>query len=212
MGRNLRIADAVEHFHQPKNGYRSSADSILLADFVSVKRGERVADFGAGCGVVGLSALEKGRVRSVKQLFFVEREPVILGCLRENMSLYQPRTATELLMVPADWRKLTVDDFGGELDYVMVNPPYFGKNDGRLSPCPAVEAGRREIYGNLSDLIQCISLILASTGRVALVLPARRKEELLDIIKIDFTVTRFKVVTGKGNLDRLILAEICKSS
>lgn len=205
----MTVFDAVLHFHQPREGYRFTADSILLAGFVSVEQKKRVADFGAGCGVVGLSALEKGRAQSVGKMFFVEREPLILGCLKDNMSLYQPRTATELVLVPKDWRELTATDFGGALDYVMVNPPYFVKNSGRMSGTPAIEAARREIHGDLNDLLQALASLLTPQGRFALMLPAIREAELrVTITKMNFNLARLETVTSKGNIRRLILAEV----
>ena len=39
---------------QNKNYYRFTSDSVLLTRFVRAKRGERVADFCAGSGIVGL--------------------------------------------------------------------------------------------------------------------------------------------------------------
>ena len=57
------IYDSVMNFHQPEKGYRFSADSISLADFVDLSGVRRAADLGAGCGVVGLAALENIRRR-----------------------------------------------------------------------------------------------------------------------------------------------------
>ena len=40
---------------QPRQGYRVNADSLLLADFVGEPPYGRVADLGAGVGVIGLA-------------------------------------------------------------------------------------------------------------------------------------------------------------
>ncbi len=37
---------------QAKDGYRFSLDPVLLADFVTLRNGERVLDLGTGCGVL----------------------------------------------------------------------------------------------------------------------------------------------------------------
>src|SRR5690242_6604413 len=47
LGYDLRIV-------QPRHGYRFSLDPLLLADFAGVKKDERVADLGTGCGVLAL--------------------------------------------------------------------------------------------------------------------------------------------------------------
>jgi len=174
--------DAVVNFHQPPDGYRFSTDSILLAEFVRVREAESAADFGAGCGVVGLCALEKGRCPGLKRMFFVEREPGLLACLRRNVELYRHRTATELVVLAADWREMSATDFEGGLAYAMANPPYYPLGTGRTGTRPTVEAARRELHGGLEELIAALDRTLAPAGRLALVLPARRRAELSGLL------------------------------
>ncbi|UQZ90902.1 hypothetical protein C4J81_17465 [Deltaproteobacteria bacterium Smac51] len=173
------IYDAVHNFHQPESGYRFSADSLLLAEFASCGNANRLADLGAGCGIVGLAALEKGRAPSAEEVFFVEVNPDFLEPLSANISLYQPRTAARLRCLQSDWRELKPEDFGGRLDYIMVNPPYFRRNSGRPSRNLAANAARHEVHGDLGDLCRCLARLLAPNGRAALMLPIRREAELL---------------------------------
>lgn len=201
--------DAVVNFRQPPDGYRFSTDSILLADFVSTREAVSAADFGAGCGVVGLCALEKGRLPGLKKLFFVERQRELLACLEKNLALYRPRTTVELVTIAADWRELTAADFGGGLDYAMANPPYYPLGTSRSGRRPMVEAARRELHGGLEDLIAVLDRTLNPVGRMALVLPARRQAELLELMsKYGLEVTRQQMAgkTSAGE-DRLVLAE-----
>ncbi len=181
--------DAVRDFHQPEPGYRFSEDSIALADFADLAGVGRVADFGAGCGVVGLAALENGRpagggapegrcAASVREMFFVEREPELLASLEKNVALYRPRTAAKLTVLARDWREVGPADFGGRLDCVLVNPPFFPKNAGRAAARPGRDAARREIHGGLAELLDSLARVLAPGGRLALVFPAARREEL----------------------------------
>lgn len=204
--------DAVVNFHQPPDGYRFSTDSILLAEFVSDLEAASAADLGAGCGVVGLCALEKGRLPGLKKMFFVERQPEFLACLERNLALYQPRTAVELILIAADWRELTVTDFGGGLDYTMANPPYYPLGSGRTGHRPTVEAARRELHGGLGELIAALDRILNLSGHMALVLPARRRAELLELMsKHSLEATRQQMAgTTATDKDRLVLAEAIK--
>ena len=39
---------------QPRDGYRFSVDSILLARFATARSRDRVLELGAGCGVISL--------------------------------------------------------------------------------------------------------------------------------------------------------------
>lgn len=201
--------DAVLNFHQPPDGYRFSVDSILLADFVAAPAAKSAADFGAGCGVVGLCALEKGRCPGLKRMYFIEREPELLTSLEQNVALYRPRTAVELVVLAADWRELRVEDFDGGLDYAMANPPYYPLGTGRTGSRPTVEAARREIHGGLEELIAALNRLLDPDGRLALVLPARRRTELVELFsKYNLEAIRLKMAgTTSAGQDRLVLAE-----
>lgn len=204
-----RIIDAVENFHQPEGGYRFSEDSLILASFARAAGAGKVADLGAGCGVVGLAALEKGRLSRAGQLFFVEREPLFWPPLEKNLTLYQPRTLTQLIAVKGDWRDLSPDSFGGPLDYILANPPYFLAGAGRPSSNPAIDAARREIYGRLADLIETLARLLTPGGQAALMLPAFRQAELLSTLeRSGFEVERHELVgQTPGGEARLILAQ-----
>lgn len=202
------IYDAVTNFCQPENGYRFTADSILLAEFVEARNLERAADLGAGCGVVGLCALEKGRAAGVREFFFVEREPDFWEPLNNNLNLYQRRTGARLTPLGRDWRDLTTADFGGRLNYVMVNPPYFAAGSGRPSRRPSIDAARREVHGGLGDLLRALAGLLAPDGRAALTLPAARQDELMKLLRENgFRTERLKVVSYSGGPERLVLAE-----
>lgn len=167
--------DAINHFHQPSNGYRFSADSIYLADQADFQASSTAADFGAGCGVVGLCALEKKKPAALKRLFLVEREPAFFPSLEINIALYQPRTRVELIMVGRDWRDLEPADFGGPLDYALANPPYFPVNS-RPSPDPLRDAARREVHGNLNDLIAALQRLMSPAGQALIITPAKPVE------------------------------------
>ncbi len=178
------IFDAVENFRQPERGCRFSADSIILAEFAAAAGAERLADLGAGCGVVGLAALEKGRAPQAHDFYFVEIEAEAIEALKANLALYQARTACRLHALNRDWRDLAPFDFGGPLDYIMVNPPYFPISSGRLSPKYALKnAARHEIHGGLESLCAALRRLLAPKGRAALVLPLRREAELLSALE-----------------------------
>ena len=168
-------ADAINHFHQPLNGYHFSADSIYLADQADFQNARTAADFGAGCGIVGLCALEKKKPDSLKRLFFVEREQAFFPSLKKNIELYQPHTNAGLSIISRDWRDLTPEDFGGPIDYVLANPPYFSPNS-RPSPNPVRDAARRELHGNLNDLVEVLKRLISPAGRALIVTPARYAE------------------------------------
>lgn len=201
------IFDAVENFYQPKNGYRFSADSIILADFAEPQNARRLADLGAGSGIVGLAALEKQKVQEAKDFYFIEITPAFMKPLQANLNLYRPRTQTSLHPLNRDWRNVSINDLGGPLDYILSNPPYFPLVTSRPSPNPTKNAARRETHGTLSDLCAAITRLLAPQGRAALMLPLVREEELLAALKGNaMKPLRTEQVEG-----RLVLVEAAKA-
>ena len=45
--------------YQHKKGYRFSADAVLLSSFVTIPRIKKIADLGAGSGIIGLLLARK---------------------------------------------------------------------------------------------------------------------------------------------------------
>ncbi len=66
---------------QPKVGYRFSLDPLLLADFVGPAPLGRVADLGAGVGIVGLTLAKND---PAAPLTLVELQPRVAALCREN--------------------------------------------------------------------------------------------------------------------------------
>ena len=57
---------------QPRNGYRFSIDSILLARFADIRPRDRVLELGAGCGVISILIAAMRQPRAIVAL---ERQP-----------------------------------------------------------------------------------------------------------------------------------------
>jgi tRNA1Val (adenine37-N6)-methyltransferase len=47
-------------FFQKKDGYRFSIDAFLIANFVTLKKGERLLDIGTGCGIIPIYLAKRG--------------------------------------------------------------------------------------------------------------------------------------------------------
>ena len=45
---------------QRRDGYRFSIDAILLANFITLKKHERLLDIGSGCGIMPIYMSKKG--------------------------------------------------------------------------------------------------------------------------------------------------------
>lgn len=192
---------------QNKNYYRFTSDSVLLTRFVRAKRGERVADFCAGSGIVGLHfyALAPEAVSSVT-LF--EMQPELSEMSARSVALNGLENFTAVCS--------RVQDIGREYNeafsLVLCNPPYerggFENADYKKAVC------RKEITVTLADIVDAARRALKFGGRLALVNRADRLAEVLYAMKSrGIEPKRLQFVCGReGAKPYLLLAEGAKGA
>jgi len=103
---------------QPRDGYRSGADTVLLAAACPAKRGQRVLDLGCGAGVAAFCLA--ARIDGLT-LHGLEIQPAYADLARRNaralgaaMNVHEGDVAA----IPASLKAVSVD-------HVIANPPYF---------------------------------------------------------------------------------------
>ena len=172
--------------------YRFTSDAVLLARFLSAKRGERVADFCAGCGVVGLHFYAENR--GVEHVTLFEMQPrlaelsartVALNGLEEVFTVENVR----LQDIPARYCEA--------FSLILCNPPYerggFAAADAEKALC------KKEIALPLEDLCAAASRCLKFGGRFALIHRADRLAELVYTLHARrLEVKKIRPVCGKA--------------
>jgi tRNA1Val (adenine37-N6)-methyltransferase len=199
--------DAVFHgalrLRQHRKGYRFTEDAVLLAWFAC--RGgavELAADLGAGCGVVGLMLLHRGGARRV---IAVELQPGLV-----DLSLFNAAAnnmSERLLPLRADLRALPLPE--GSLDLIVSNPPYMKAGTGKLPPQPERALARHEIACSPEELAREAARCLQPTGRLALVYPALRLDQVVEAMAgAGLTHSRSRLVRPRpGAEPGLVLVE-----
>lgn len=132
-------------------------DSMVLADFVRLRAGWRIADFGAGCGLLGLLLCGSVPGCTVDGIELQEApHRAALENIRRN------RLDGRLSSTQGDLREAVLPLPPGAYDAVVSNPPYFSAVPGgspertELScPLPALfDAARRALrFGGLFFLV-----------------------------------------------------------
>ena len=161
---------------QPQKGYRFSVDSPLLTWFACEGReASSAVDLGAGCGVVGLGLLAAEQARRVVA---VEVQPALASLAVRNAELNGFSRRYQVSV--SDVRNVQ-DGFGqGDFDLVISNPPFWPRSSGRLPSDEERRVACHAVLGNLRDWIEAASYLLNSRhGRLCVVYPARRMDELL---------------------------------
>ena len=189
---------------QSRKGFRFGMDAVLLAHFVDVRPGDRVADLGTGTGIIPL--LLAGHTKASK-LTGLEIQPemadmagrsVALNNLTDRVSILQGdlRQAHELL------------GYGG-FDVVTCNPPYERQGSGVVSEDRALAIARHEVACTILDVCRASFDILRQRGRLALIIRADRvMDVLLALRQTRLEPKRIRMVCARADREpNLMLVE-----
>jgi tRNA1Val (adenine37-N6)-methyltransferase len=163
---------------QPRNGYRFSVDSILLARFVLVQPRDRLLELGAGTGVISLAIAALHHPREIAAL---EIQPELVAMIDRNArlnSVYSIRAIAADLRMP-NRRGVPRESF----DVVVANPPYRASKSGRISPLEGRRIARSESSATLGDFVAAASRYARRGGRAAFVFAADRSAELISTLR-----------------------------
>ena len=157
---------------QDSEQYRFTSDAVLLARFLKAKRGERVADFCAGSGVVGLHFY--GENTGVEHVTLFEMQPALSAMSSKSVAL----NGLEHVFTVENVRVQDIPArYTEAFSLILCNPPYerggFAGKDARKAMC------RKELFLTLDELCAAASRCLKFGGRFALVHRADRLSEVV---------------------------------
>jgi tRNA1Val (adenine37-N6)-methyltransferase len=157
---------------QPRRGFRSSLDPVLLAGFLAPPYG-RVLDLGAGTGALGFLLL----ARDPSAIgVAVEVQPRLARCVR--LGIDRNGWADRWVVQEADARV----GAWGKFDLVATNPPFQPVGTGVLPPDEERAIAHHEVRLRLDEWVAVAAGSLAAQGRVGVVFPAERADPLRDAL------------------------------
>lgn len=157
---------------QDTDFYRFTSDSVLLARFLSAKRGEKVADFCSGSGIVGLHFYAENRGIKSVTLFEMQRQ------LAEMSSRTIRLNGLEEVFTVENCRLQDIPPCYTEaFSLILSNPPY--EKGGFENASPEKAPCRKELALSLDRLCAAAKRCLKFGGRFALVHRADRLAEVL---------------------------------
>ena len=159
---------------QDPDAFCFGVDAVLLADFATVGKTERVLDLGTGNGILPLllDARDKGG-----EITGLELQEEAAGLAAENFAL---NGAQERLKVCHGDLKNAAALFGrASFDVVVTNPPYHELGRGMVNPENAKSLARHEISCTLEDVLQTAATVLKLHGRFYMVHRPKRLTEIL---------------------------------
>lgn len=157
--------------HLQEKSFPLSTDSMLLASFVRVRKGERVADLGSGCGTLGLLLCARREDCSVEG---IELQESVHLCALENIA--RNGLTGRLFSHLGDVRRISDLFSPGSFHSVISNPPYFPAGSGKISQRQSIARSEETLC--LTELCRAAAWLLPTGGRFSLV---HRPERLCDV-------------------------------
>lgn len=189
--------------------YKFTSDSVVLSKFATPKKGDVVADFCSGSGIVGLHyyALNKNLTKSVTlfelqpQLAEMSERTIILNNLQSQFFVEQGR------LQDAD------KSYNGKFSLILCNPPYKKANSGEQNLKREVAICRHEVEICQREIIETAHRLLKHGGRFCMCQRIERlPESFKDFSDFNLNVSRLQLVVNKASKKPyLFLIEAYKS-
>ncbi len=158
---------------QLKKGYRFAVDSPILAAYLP--RSTRPAlEVGCGVGVVSLLALQQKKFPAITG---IEIQEALFRLAVENAAANG--MAARFQVIHGDFTRIHAGI--ADVQTIFCNPPFFKTSQGHVSPDPTIRLARFEIAIDLPGLLRGCAAALAQRGKLFLIFPYARQEELLAV-------------------------------
>ena len=159
---------------QKERGYRFSVDALLLADFATLQRGDRLVDLGAGSGIISLILALRFPETSITEVEIQEdladmaSRSVVLNNINDRIRV-----------CAGDVKKIRELFTPQSFDAAVFNPPYRRLNSGKINPDNEKAIARHEIKGTLEDFLASARYLLKESGRAYAIYPAKRVVQII---------------------------------
>jgi tRNA1Val (adenine37-N6)-methyltransferase len=155
------LLDGRVRYAQPRHGFRSGIEPVLLAAAIPAQPGSRVLEAGSGAGAALLCLA--ARVPAVQGLG-VEQDSALVALARQNAAA---NGWPDLRFVAGDIASPPVRD---TFDHGCANPPYHG--EGTPSPDPSRRVAKRAATGLLTVWAAALARPLRRRGTLTFIVPA----------------------------------------
>ncbi len=188
-------------------GPRVNLDTILLAHFTRPKKGERVLEIGCAHGAVSLILAKRGHM-----VEGVDIQPHLVEMAQENAAGNGLDEKAKFYTGDIrDHRKIWEAQ---SFERVVVNPPYFEKKSGSISPSAALATALNGLDCTLEELVQACRYLLKNKGYLDIVIHAGRVGELLALLdKYNIAPKKFRSVHPRPGAEAsVVLIEAVRAS
>lgn len=200
---------------QPRDGYRFSADSVILAHFASESSLiGTVVDLGTGGGVI---LLLLSALCSNLKLIGLEIQEAVAHRAKRSIALNQEILSNReypIEILHGDLREVTRYIKQDTVEAVVANPPFISSEAGPVSGNLEIALSRQELECSLEDVFQAAGKILKGRGRLFMVHKPGRLTDLCYLgRKYGLEPKRIRLVQPRPEGDpNMLLVECVKNS
>lgn len=169
---NLKGLCIIQH----EDKFKFGMDAVLLANFVSVKKGDRIVDLGCGTGIIPIIIAAKSRDTFI---YGVEIQEYVADMALRSVEFNN--MSERINIINGDIRDAAKILGCEKFDIVTSNPPYMPYNTGFDKLNESENISRYEIYGGLEDFVKSAGRLLKFGGKLFMV---HRADRIADIVYV----------------------------
>lgn len=155
--------------------YTFTSDSVVLANFVDIKKGEQAVEIGSGCGVISILLSAKTQAEKIfafevqQEMAELATQNIKLNKLQEKITLFHDDIS--------NFSKYLKD---GSVDVVFSNPPYMNISFACKNKVKSI--ARHDNLLPPQKLCHCASKLLKHNGRFFLCYAPSRLSEIFECL------------------------------
>lgn len=202
--RNRLLNYTDSYIFQDTDYFKFSLDSVLLANFVTInKRDKMILDIATGNAPIPMLL----SFRTNAKIYGVEIQKVIynLGVI----SINENNMKDQIKLINDDAKNLVNKFDSDTFDVITCNPPYFKTNNTLFENNNIIKASaRHEKLLTLEDILRVSKYLLKNNGRLAMVHRTERLMEILFLMKkynIEPKKIRFVYPNNAKNSDLVLI-------
>ena len=189
---------------QMKDGFKFSLDSLLLAEFVNIKKDDKkILDMCTGSGCIAIS-LKK---------YMQNSEVYGIDISKEALKVAQINAQSNNVDVKFKCSDMFADIQDKDFDVIVSNPPYIKTQvintldkEVKNEPIIALDGGEDGLYFYKKIINEAFNF-LADNGMIFLEIGYDQKEELTKLIKADKRYELVKTKKDLGDNDRIVVVK-----
>lgn len=189
--------------HHDKCAMKVGTDAVLLGAWADTSQCKSILDIGTGTGIIALMLAQ----RSLAKIDAIDIDKDAYLQAMENTAASP--FAERIKVIHSSCTDFVISNPQKKYDLIVSNPPYFINS----LKCPDNKrtVARHTDTLQLSDLIKEVRTLLCPVGRIALVLPHEKLDEVRELASINhlYIHRQTDVIPTPGAQPKRLLIELC---